>query len=122
MLTVQSASPDPALQPFIRTYVQREAHLDTQELVEPVVARLGVMLEFEFAGSYEVRNYGSETIEDPNAISVIGPPGLAAFAVDYQRTHRIARRHVSALWLSCTLRSADSTLIEYRYGGACPVR
>jgi AraC-like DNA-binding protein len=90
MLTVQSASPDPRLQPFIRTYVQREAHLGTQELIEPVVARLGVMLEFEFAGSYEVRNYGSETIEDPNAISVIGPQG-------WRRSRLIIRGHIESL-------------------------
>src|SRR6202044_3516485 len=75
MLTVQSAAPELVLRPFIRAYVQREAHLGSQELVEPVVARLGVMLEFEFAGSYEVRNYGSETLEEPNVISVIGPQG-----------------------------------------------
>ena len=75
MPTVQSASPDPSLLPYIRRYVQREAHLGTRELLEPVIAPLGVMLEFEFAGSYEVRNYGSETIEEPNVISVIGTRG-----------------------------------------------
>jgi AraC-like DNA-binding protein len=90
MLTVHSASPDPALRPFIRAYVQREAHLGTQELVEPVVARLGVMLEFEFAGSYEVRNYGSETLEDPNAISIIGPQG-------WRRSRLIIRGHIESL-------------------------
>ena len=90
MLTVQSASPQLALQPFIRAYVQRCAHLGRQELVEPVVARLGVMLEFEFAGSYEVRNYGSETLEDPNAISVIGPQG-------WRRSRLIIRGHIESL-------------------------
>ena len=75
MLTVQDAYPHAALRPYIRAYVQREVNLGSLELVEPVVARLGVMLEFEFAGSYEVRNYGSETVEEPNAISVIGPQG-----------------------------------------------
>ena len=43
MLTVPSASPDPALLPYIRTYVQPKANLGTRELVEPVVAHLGVM-------------------------------------------------------------------------------
>ena len=90
MLTVQTVSPDPALLPYIRTYVQREAHLGTRELVEPVVARLGVMLEFEFAGSYEVRNYGSETIEAPNAISVIGPQG-------WRRSRLIIRGDIESL-------------------------
>ena len=90
MLTVQSASPHPALRPFVRAYVQREVRLGAQELVEPVVARLGVMLEFEFAGSYEVRNYGSETVEDPNAISVIGPQG-------WRRSRLIIRGHIESL-------------------------
>ncbi len=90
MLTVQSASPHKGLQPFIRAYVQREAHLGRLELVEPVVARLGVMLEFEFAGSYEVRNYGAETLEPPNAISVIGPQG-------WRRSRLIIRGHIESL-------------------------
>ena len=90
MLNVQSASPSPALRPFIRAYVQREAHLGSLELVEPVVARLGVMLEFEFAGSYEVRNYGSESLEKPNAISVIGPQG-------WRRSRLIIRGDIESL-------------------------
>jgi AraC-like DNA-binding protein len=90
MLNVQSASPSPMLRPFLRAYVQREAKLGNLELVEPVVARLGVMLEFEFAGSYEVRNYGSETVEEPNAISVIGPQG-------WRRSRLIIRGHIESL-------------------------
>ena len=90
MLIVQSAFSHPALRPFVRAYVQREAKLGQLELVEPVVARLGVMLEFEFAGSYEVRNYGSETVEQPNAISVIGPQG-------WRRSRLIIRGHVESL-------------------------
>jgi hypothetical protein len=90
MLTVQSAPPELVLKPFIRAYVQREAHLGSQELVEPVVARLGVMLEFEFAGSYEVRNYGTETVEDPNSISIIGPQS-------WRRSRLIIRGHVESL-------------------------
>ena len=73
MLTIQSAPPHAGLRPFIRAYVQREAKLGRLELVESVVARLEVMVEFEFAGPREVRNYGSEKIKEPNAISVIGP-------------------------------------------------
>lgn len=90
MLNVQNAFPEPLLRPFIRAYVQREAQLGELELVEPVVARLGVMLEFEFAGSYEVRNYGSETLEDPNAISVIGPQG-------WRRSRLIIRGNIESL-------------------------
>ena len=90
MLTVQSAAPELILKPFIRAYVQREAHLGSQELVEPVVARLGVMLEFEFAGSYEVRNYGTETVEEPNDISIIGPQS-------WRRSRLIIRGHIESL-------------------------
>jgi AraC-like DNA-binding protein len=90
MLTVQSAPPEPILKPFIRTYVQREARLGSHELVEPVLARLGVMLEFEFAGSYEVRNYGTETVEEPNNISIIGPQS-------WRRSRLIIRGHIESL-------------------------
>ncbi len=90
MLTVQSASPESILKPFIRSYVQREARLGSQVLVEPVVARLGVMLEFEFAGSYEVRNYGTETVEEPNNISIIGPQS-------WRRSRLIIRGHIESL-------------------------
>ena len=90
MLTVQSAPPELLLKPFIRAYVQREARLGSRELVEPVVARLGVMLEFEFAGSYEVRNYGTETVEEPNNISIIGPQS-------WRRSRLIIRGHIESL-------------------------
>jgi AraC-like DNA-binding protein len=90
MLTVQSAPPELVLKRFIRSYVQREARLSRQELVEPVVARLGVMLEFEFAGSYEIRNYGTETIEEPNDISIIGPQS-------WRRSRLIIRGHIESL-------------------------
>ena len=90
MLIVQSAPPEPILKPFIRAYVQREARLGNHVLVEPVVARLGVMLEFEFAGSYEVRNYGTETVEEPNNISIIGPQS-------WRRSRLIIRGHIESL-------------------------
>ena len=90
MLTVQSASPDLLLRPFIRAYVQRTATLGALELVEPVVARLGVMLEFEFAGPYEVRNYGSEALDATFPISIIGPQ-------TWRRARLIIRGHVESL-------------------------
>jgi len=90
MLTVQSAPPGVLLKPLIRAYVQREAWLGSHELVKPVVARLGVMLEFEFAGSYEVRNYGIETVEEPNNISIIGPQS-------WRRSRLIIRGHIESL-------------------------
>ena len=78
MLTVQSGSPCAELRPFIRTYVQREAKLGQTELVEPVVARLGVMLEFEFAGSYE--EFAGEA--PVSALHDIAPEHLIHFASD----------------------------------------
>ena len=90
MLTVQSAAPHSLLRPFLRAYVQREAHLGDQELVEPVVARLGVMLEFEFAGAYEVRNYGSNAIDATFPISIIGPQ-------TWRRARLIIRDHVESM-------------------------
>ena len=90
MLTLQSCAPQSALSPFIRSYVQREAHLGGEEIVEPVIARLGVMLEFEFAGSYEIRNYGSNRLEDANPISIIGPQ-------TWRRARLIIRGHVQSL-------------------------
>jgi AraC-like DNA-binding protein len=89
-LRVQSAAPVPALRPFVRAYVQREARLGGVELVEPVVARLGVMLEFEFAGAYEVRNYGTETLDETNPISIIGPQS-------WRRARLIIRGHIESL-------------------------
>ncbi len=73
MLTVHSAPPAPPLRPFIRAYVQRKAELGADELIEPVIARLGVMLEFEFAGAYEVLEYGSNTPDATYPITLIGP-------------------------------------------------
>jgi AraC-like DNA-binding protein len=90
MLGVQNAPPESALRPFIRGYVQREAHLGTRELVEPVVARLGVMLEFEFAGSYEVRSYGSDALNPTYPISIIGPQ-------TWRCARLIIRDHVESL-------------------------
>lgn len=90
MLAVETATPHPALRPIIRAYVQREARLGALELIEPVVARLGVMLEFEFAGPYEVRNYGSNALDATFPISIIGPQ-------TWRRARLIIRNHVESL-------------------------
>lgn len=90
MFSVEITPPHPALRPFIRSYVQREAHLGAREIIEPVIARLGVMLEFEFAGSYEVRNYGSELRDDTFPVSVIGPQ-------TWRRARLIVRNDVESL-------------------------
>ncbi len=90
MLTIQTSRPEPVLRPFIRAYVQREARLGGDELVEPVVARLGVMLEFEFAGAYEVRHYGSNALDATFPVSIIGPQ-------TWRRARLIIRDHVESL-------------------------
>ncbi len=59
MLRVQSVLPDVRLAPFIVRYVQRESNSAGSELVEPVVARLGTMLEFLFADPYFIPAFGA---------------------------------------------------------------
>lgn len=73
MLNVQIAPPETLLRPFIRMYVQRQARLGAESQAEPVVARLGVMLEFAFAGTYEVRHYSSNALAATFPTSIIGP-------------------------------------------------
>lgn len=73
MVRVLSVRPDPALCPFIHLFIQREASLGRVELIEPVVARLGVKVEFKLAGLYEIRTYSGDAMVRPNRISLIGP-------------------------------------------------
>ncbi len=90
MLTVQSRKPDLQLRPFVRSYVQRETQRDDEETVEPVVARLGTMLEFQFARPYEIPIYGSEQILVSPRIAVIGP-------ITHRRVRLVIRNDVQAL-------------------------
>jgi AraC-like DNA-binding protein len=90
MLTVQNAHPDPRLRSFIRSYVQRESHLKGTELIEPVIARLGAALEFQFADPYEVPFYGIDKSIQSVPITVIGP-------ITYRRARILIRGHVEAL-------------------------
>jgi AraC-like DNA-binding protein len=90
MLTVHNAAPDHRLRPFIRSYVQRESHLKGTELVEPVVARLGAVLEFQFADPYEVPIYGIDKPNPSAPITVIGP-------ITWRRARILIRGHVEAL-------------------------
>ena len=73
MVDVQSTPPHPALRPFVCSFVQRDAQLGHSEFIEPVVARLGVKIEFKFAGLYQIRSCASNAIITPNRISVVGP-------------------------------------------------
>lgn len=90
MLTVQSRKPHPHLHQFVRSYVQRETERDSEETVEPVVARLGTMLEFQFARPYEIPIYGSDQVLVSPQIALIGP-------VTYRRVRLVIGNDVQAL-------------------------
>jgi AraC-like DNA-binding protein len=90
MLNVQSTLPHPALRRYIRSYVQRESGITDGHIKEPVVARLGVMLEFQFGNPFEVPIYGSEiTLRSPQ-MGIIGPMSQRTYCL-------IIRDHVEAL-------------------------
>jgi AraC-like DNA-binding protein len=57
----------------VRSYVQRESGASDDEIQEPVVARLGVMLEFQFGRPFEIPIYGTDTRLRSPQIGVIGP-------------------------------------------------
>jgi AraC-like DNA-binding protein len=90
MLKLQSALPDPVLQPFVQWYFQRETVLKDGELVEPVLPRAGTMLEFQFAAVYEVKELRSEQPRRSFAATVIGP-------IDARRVRLILRDPVQSL-------------------------
>jgi AraC-like DNA-binding protein len=90
MLTVQSRKPHPRLHSFVRSYVQRETQRGDEETVEPVVARLGTMLEFQFARPYQIPIYGTEHILLSPRVAVIGP-------VTHRRVRLLIREDVQAL-------------------------
>jgi AraC-like DNA-binding protein len=90
MLTVESRKPHPELRPFVRSYVQRETQRNGEETVEPVVARLGTMLEFQFARPYEIPIYGTDNILVSPRIALIGP-------ITHRRVRLILRGDVQAL-------------------------
>lgn len=90
MLTVQQSPPDERLRAFIHMYVERESHLQGVELVEPVVARLGSILEFQFADPFNVPYYGIDIPNLSPLIAVIGP-------ITERRARIVIRGHVQAL-------------------------
>ena len=88
MLTTQSAVPNEVLRPFIQWYVQRNSKVG--EVVEPVFPRAGTMLIFQFATTYEVKEYGTDQLRRTWAATVIGP-------IVSRRTRLILRDHVHSL-------------------------
>ncbi len=73
MLRVQHARPSPELAPYVYGYVLRISDPRGPEIVEPVVARSGSMLEFQFADQYDVPIYGLDLPNPSVPITIIGP-------------------------------------------------
>ena len=90
MLTTQSATPEAVLQPFVQWYLQRETVSKAGEVVEPVFPRAGTMLIFQFAESYEIKEYETEQLRRSWAATVIGP-------IASRRTRLILHDHVQSL-------------------------
>ncbi len=90
MLYVENAEPDERLNPFIARYVQRESRSDGSELVEPVVARLGTMLEFLFADPYFIPALDGGPARVVHPITVIGP-------ITARRVQLVMQGHIESL-------------------------
>lgn len=90
MLQAQSSRPDPRLTPFVRTYVQRTAVLGDITLTEPVLARLGVMMEFAFKDQYDVRSYGTDQRNQSAYAALVGP-------ISYRRARLVIRGNIESL-------------------------
>ncbi len=73
MLSVQHAAPSPELAQYIYSYVQRVSEPHEPEIVEPVLARSGSMLEFQFGDPYDVPVYGLDLPNPSVPITIIGP-------------------------------------------------
>lgn len=73
MLFVQHANPSPELAPYLYGYVQRISEPYQPEIVEPVVARSGSMLEFQFGDPYDVPLYSLDLPNPSVPITIIGP-------------------------------------------------
>lgn len=90
MLKVDSIKPDSRLASFIRAFVQRSFRMNGTEAVEPVIARLGVMLEFQFLDPYRIPSYRDETENPCSPVTVIGP-------ITHRRVRIVVRGEVEAL-------------------------
>ena len=90
MHRVQTTRPHPLLVPYIRAFVQRDFRMRGTEEVEPVVARLGIMLEFQFRDPYWIPSFSDDSENPCASITVIGP-------ISYRRVRLIVRGNVSAL-------------------------
>jgi AraC-like DNA-binding protein len=90
MLHVQTVQPDARLDPFIVRYVQRESNSVSSELVEPVVARLGTMLEFLFVDPYSIPALDGGPPRLCPRITVIGP-------ITVRRVQLVMQGHIQSV-------------------------
>ncbi len=90
MLQVKTARPHPLLAAYVHAFVQRDFRMQGGEAVEPVVARLGMMLEFQFRDPYWIPSFGDDAENPCSPITVIGP-------ISSRRVRLIVRGNVSAL-------------------------
>jgi hypothetical protein len=73
MLQVETVRPHPLLAPYVSAFVQRDFRMQGAEAVQPVVARLGMMLEFQFRDPYWIPSFRLMLIvEDPDAVFPTG--------------------------------------------------
>jgi AraC-like DNA-binding protein len=90
MLQIQAMCPHPLLVPYVHAFVQRDFRMGLEESVEPVVARLGMMLEFQFRDPYWIPSFSDDSENPCSPITVIGP-------ISSRRVRLIVRGNVSAL-------------------------
>ena len=69
----------------MRRYVQRRTPANAPVTIEPIIARLGVMLEFQFSTRYEIPVYATGALDPCPLVTLIGPI-----------TYRRVRLHIPA--------------------------
>ena len=90
MLFIEYARPSPELAPHVYGYVQRVSDPRAPEMIEPVVARSGSMLEFQFGDQFNVPVYGLDLPNLSVPITIIGP-------IPARKTRIIIRGRVESL-------------------------
>ena len=90
MLSVEYARPSPELALHVYGYVQRVSDPRAPEMIEPVLARSGSMLEFQFGDQFNVPVYGLDLPNLSVPITIIGP-------IPARKTRIIIRGQVESL-------------------------
>ena len=89
MLQIETTHPHALLAAYVHAFVQREFRMGREESVEPVVARLGMMLEFRFRDPDWIPSFSDDSENSCSPITVIGP-------ISSRRVRLIVRGNVSA--------------------------